>query len=375
VAISTQLKSWTSRSVLIASTTSIFLDSLRIAAALAVYLSHCAQFWSSDAYQVLSPVAFGAVVVFFVLSGYVIAASTLSRGITLQRYSVSRLSRLYSTVLPALLLGVALDLAGRYLNPQFYAYYSRGHDVLRYALAGLFLQNVWWLSASPPTNPPLWSLCYEFWYYAIFGSVIFVRGYARRAVVVAILAFIAGPNVLLLMPCWLIGVLAFLSAGRLGRATGSGPFYMGALACFLLFLYVVPASPHSLGTPPLYFSAAFVSDWVLALAVGLLIAGFDSTARLSPAASPSTRAPVTWVRSIADHTFPLYLYHFPLLAFVTATLHLAGLNLPQALAMSTALLIVILMLSWATESQRNLWKRILRWIWQGLAGYFQRTPA
>ena len=272
-----------------------------------------------------------------------------------------------------MILGLILDVAGRYLNPQFYAFYSRGHDVLRYALAALFLQNVWWLSASPPTNPPLWSLCYEFWYYAIFGSVIFIRGHVKRAAVVAVLAFIAGPNVLLLMPCWLIGAIAFLSAGRADRAIRSGLLYSGAIVCFLLFLYVVPASPHPLGTPPLYFSAAFVSDWMLALAVGLLIAGFDSTARLSLSASPSTRAPVTWVRSLADHTFPLYLYHFPLLAFITATLPLAGINLRQALAMSTALLVVILMLSWATESQRNVWKSLVQWLWTSLASYFDRT--
>ena len=84
----------TSKSGPIASKTSTFLDALRIFAALAVYFGHCAQFWSIDAHQVLRPVAFGAVVTFFVLSGYVISASTLSSGMTLERLA-SRACRVF----------------------------------------------------------------------------------------------------------------------------------------------------------------------------------------------------------------------------------------------------------------------------------------
>lgn len=84
--------------------TSAFLDVLRIAAALVVFVNHLAQFWSPRTFAVTAPVAHGAVVVFFVLSGYVIAYSTLAREQSVRRCAVARLSRLYSVVIPALLL-------------------------------------------------------------------------------------------------------------------------------------------------------------------------------------------------------------------------------------------------------------------------------
>jgi peptidoglycan/LPS O-acetylase OafA/YrhL len=344
---------------------SILLDSLRIAAALAVYFSHCAQFWSRDAYKMLGPIAFGAVVTFFVLSGYVIAATTLSKSISPHRYIVSRLSRLYSAVLPALLLAAILELVGRRMNPGFYADFSRGHDVMRYAWASVFLQNVWWMSASPPTNPPMWSLCYEFWYYAIFGMAIFSKGGTIRKILsVLSVAFIAGPNVLLLMPCWLFGVLVYVAGSRSaappGRAYG---YFILAVATFLFFILVVPEYPKPLGTPPYYFSAAFVSDWSLAAAVAFTIASCDSWLRSNLNETLVHGAAAKVVRNWADHTFPLYLYHFPVLVFLTATVPFDKNSTGQRLAMTGATLVVVLVLSWATESQRKRWKSLFEWLW------------
>ena len=338
---------------------------MRIAAALAVYFSHCAQFWSRDAYQVLGPIAFGAVVTFFVLSGYVIAATTLSKGMSPHRYIVSRLSRLYSAVLPALLLAAILELIGRRINHGFYADLSRGHDVMRYAWASVFLQNVWWMSASPPTNPPMWSLCYEFWYYAIFGMAIFSKGGAIRKILSVLpVAFIAGPNVLLLMPCWLFGVLVYVagsrSAARPGRAYG---YFILAAAAFLFFILVGPDYPKPLGAPPYYFSAGFVSDWGFAAAVAFTIAGCDSWLRSNLDETLAHGAAAKAVRNCADHTFPLYLYHFPILVFVTATVPFDKNSTGQRLAMTGATLVVVLVLSWATESQRKRWKSLFEWLW------------
>jgi peptidoglycan/LPS O-acetylase OafA/YrhL len=344
---------------------SILLDSLRIAAALAVYFSHCAQFWSRDAYKVLGPIAFGAVVVFFVLSGYVIAATTLSKGLSPHRYIVSRLSRLYSAVLPALLLAAALELVGRRINPGFYADFTRGHDVMRYAWASVFLQNVWWMSASPPTDSPMWSLCYEFWYYAIFGMAIFSRGgMTTRILSVLAVALIAGPNILLLMPCWLFGVLVYVAGSRSAAPPGRayGYFILG-VAALLIFIIVIPDYPKRLGTPPYYFSAAFVSDWGLAAGVAFTIAGFDSWLRSNLNATLVHGAAAIVVRNLADHTFPLYLYHFPVLVFVTAIVPFDKNSTGQRLVMTGATLVVVLLLGWVTESQRKRWKSLFEWLW------------
>src|SRR5262249_22080521 len=107
--------------------TSVFLDLLRIAAAFTVFVHHCAQFWNARIYEATTRLAHSAVVVFFVLSGYVIAWSTLSRGRDARRYASARLARLYSVVIPALVLTGVLYFWGSSVASAFYLTHSRGH--------------------------------------------------------------------------------------------------------------------------------------------------------------------------------------------------------------------------------------------------------
>ena len=123
--------------------TSTFLDLLRIGAALFVFFHHCAQFWTPRVFAVTAPVAHSAVIVFFVLSGYVISNSTLGKRRGPRQFIVARLSRLYSVVLPSLFLTFCLQMFGGLLNPEFYAQCSRGYDNLRYLLTTCFLQSIW----------------------------------------------------------------------------------------------------------------------------------------------------------------------------------------------------------------------------------------
>src|SRR3954471_10064213 len=88
---------------------SAFLDLTRILAALTVFLGHLSfpQFGG----QMLS--AFGeqrhsAVIVFFVLSGFVIAWAAERDG-SAREYTLNRAARIYSVALPALALSWAID--------------------------------------------------------------------------------------------------------------------------------------------------------------------------------------------------------------------------------------------------------------------------
>jgi peptidoglycan/LPS O-acetylase OafA/YrhL len=199
----------------VSATTSAFLDFLRIICALVVFSSHCAQHWNDQASAVIRPYAHHAVVVFFVLSGYVISHATFGRrGIGVEHYAVSRISRLYSVVIPALLLTALLQWVGVNLAPEAYAQASRGADVARYALAAVFMQNAWFLSSAPPTNAPLWSLSYEAWYYAGFGAALFAPSYTRKVMLVGLVCLVAGPNIVLLAPAWLLGVALYAIGQR-----------------------------------------------------------------------------------------------------------------------------------------------------------------
>ena len=335
--------------------TSGFLDLLRILAATTVFACHCAQFWNPRLWAVLEPLGHAAVVVFFVLSGYVVTYSTLARPHRDPRaYVVARLSRLYSVVAPALILTAALAVAGAAIEPAFHAALSRGHDAVRYVLSALFLQNVWWLSASPPTNGPLWSLSYEFWYYVLFGCAVFVRRPRLRVASLALVGAIAGPDILLLMPCWIVGAMTCVRRHWLARRIAFAPatFVAGGLS-FVASVVAMPALPLPHGAPRWFFSSSFLTDFVTALAVAILIASVAAM-RLR---WPGERG-VAWLRRAGDLTFPLYLFHYPLIVFVTAVMPFDRADPLQVAAVVAGLLAVIAVLGAAVDTTRPRWTRL-----------------
>jgi len=105
-----------------------------------------------------------AVVVFFVLSGFVITFAAGERDRTLERYIVSRLTRVLSVAVPAVLLTYVADRVGHSIDPALYSRFSLMQPVVR-LIAGLTLLNESWVSIQIFSNTPIWSIGYEFWYY------------------------------------------------------------------------------------------------------------------------------------------------------------------------------------------------------------------
>ncbi len=343
--------------------TSGFLDVLRLLAAGTVFASHCAMYWRPQLAAVLAPLGHNAVVVFFVLSGYVVTYSTMSKPDRDPRaYIVARLSRLYSVLMPALALTAMLAFVGAQIAPRFYADLSRGHDAVRYALSAVFLQNVWTLSASPPTNGPLWSLSYEFWYYVLFGCAVFVRPRSVRLVSIAGAVAVAGPNILLLMPCWIVGAVVCLKRQWLTqRLTWPyAAFFAGSLL-LVSSIVAMPPLPLAVGTPRWFFSASFLTNWVTALAVATLIASVAAM----PLEWPGARV-AGWLRRGGDLTFALYLLHYPLIIFLTAALPFDKSNPLHAAGAGAALLALVVTMGAVLERMRPAWTSLF-------AGIFLRT--
>ncbi|HTC84425.1 MAG TPA: acyltransferase family protein, partial [Rhizomicrobium sp.] len=97
---------------------SVYLDILRVLAAAAVFLSHLSWLEISGGFLwQLQPYGHPAVIVFFVLSGYLIQYSVAARENRLADYAVARLGRLYSVVIPALILTYIFDRIGASHNP------------------------------------------------------------------------------------------------------------------------------------------------------------------------------------------------------------------------------------------------------------------
>jgi peptidoglycan/LPS O-acetylase OafA/YrhL len=171
------------------------LDLVRGLSALLVLLAHVRGFVLLDlaeldaagivtkAFYFATGVHHQAVMVFFVLSGYFVGGSvleTLNKGrFSTQHYVLARLSRLWVALVPALLLTLAFDLAGRSSNPEAYAgalrsCFMSGPEPGNSAdlSAQTFCGNLFFLQTiSMPvfgSNGPLWSLANEFWYYVLF---------------------------------------------------------------------------------------------------------------------------------------------------------------------------------------------------------------
>jgi peptidoglycan/LPS O-acetylase OafA/YrhL len=185
--------------------TSVYLDLARLLAAMTVFLGHAAHDYGGIPFLGgLSAFGHDAAMVFFVLSGFVIAYVAERRERTLSDYAASRLARLYSVVAPALVLTALLHVAGSLLDWHAYARFPSDAPVWRLVAGFFFLNELWFMSIWPLSNGPFWSLGYEFWYYVLFGAAWYLRGYARAAAIVVVCS-VVGPKILLLFPVWLMG--------------------------------------------------------------------------------------------------------------------------------------------------------------------------
>lgn len=347
---------------------SVYLDLARFLAAALVFLGHVSSQSISGGFLWQS-MRFGApaVVIFFVLSGFVIRhAAQEADGA--REYVVSRAARIYSVVLPALALTIALDEIGSALRPDVYEGIRpilADARTLPFALA--FLNCAWsgaeWTNVG--SNCSYWSLGYEVPYYALFGFLWFGRG-AARAVGVVVTAAVAGPGVMMLSPLW------FLGAGThwLTQRWTPGPrlawllfFGSAAVGIGAAVLHDLPVSLAE------HDGAHLVVDAVLGAAFAAHIIGCQSLPpNLFHRALARFERPIRWV---AGATFTLYLLHVPVaMCFKSLS--------PWDVAswkFRTGVLLVPLLASFAvaefTERRKLAWRR---WFDRVLPGQPQVGP-
>jgi len=261
-------------------------------------------------------VGHSAVVVFFVLSGFVIAG-TIHRIETARDYLIKRLSRVYSVALPALLLAVAVDTVSMKLAlPTSNSVYELHKPWLYIPLHLLFAGDLWSLRLAAFSDTPYWSLNYEVWYYLAFGLAVFLRSWSR-VVGVGLVLLVMGPKLWLLFPLWLAGVGVYALQKRAvlprnaARAVAAGAVL--ALFVFMALGLDEPISAAGLSAVssvvglPLRFSQWFLADYIMGSLTAVLVwalCGID----LWP---PRT---VRFIGvNLAKVSFSLYLVHFPLI--------------------------------------------------------------
>ena len=263
-------------------------------------------------------------IVFFVLSGYVISYVADTRETTPRRFLVARFARLWSVLVPAMVLTVLCDAVGRHWGVYHSAYVNVPADlpVVRIGAALGFVSESW-VSIQPLSNGATWSLCVEFWYYMLFAAWTFAPPGRARAVLVGAAALAAGAKAILLMPLWLFGVALQRSRAlrRLGDACGPALWAAGLLLVATVLAthaYNTAIAAMQRGVSPFVFrqlaeARVFWFDWLLGLAVAAHLLGARRMAMLLPL---ERVAPL--VRWAAGASFAAYLFHVPLLHLCAA---------------------------------------------------------
>jgi peptidoglycan/LPS O-acetylase OafA/YrhL len=304
---------------------SIYLDLIRFMAALMVVIYHSNTRALTTELVPFSNHGHAAVIVFFILSGYVISFVTSTRENTPIAYWSSRLSRFYLLVIPVVLITPVLDIVGGALGPQFYDGKST-HDLawLRILTSLTYMNEIWTISIMSFSNVPFWSLCYEMWYYVMFSVAAFTQGRTRILLLTAC-ALVVGPKILLLAPIWVLGVVLhrWKALDRLPEAV-SWVLFLGSIALYALFQhyglteYGYTLLGKLIGTHwarELAFSRYFILDYPLALIVAANFIGSRNISfRFGWLLLPLER-PIRWVAGL---TFPLYIMHQPVMQFFSA---------------------------------------------------------
>lgn len=318
----------TARPKRLSASASLILDIVRFLAAVTVALGHISLPMFSSGVPPMMGAAAGAVGVFFVLSGFIIRYVTLSRASSLPVYLADRASRLYSVVLPALAFTVVADVLARIFHRAEWTT-TAGDYLLRLFATATYTSEVWFQDLAPAWNEPFWSLSFEAFYYVLYGAAFYLRGWRRIALLFAV-ALLAGPSILLLAPVWLLGTCLLDSYQELRKSRSRSLWSFATIVgCGILAAGVVRAVPHperaAVSAWVFHFNQNFVgwgmprvSTWyyetgilsaILLLAALLLFDTVDLP--------PNSRS-VRLMRYVADGTFPLYLFHVPMMYLIRA---------------------------------------------------------
>jgi peptidoglycan/LPS O-acetylase OafA/YrhL len=300
----------------------MFLDFIRGVSALLVMLGHLRGplFYNYD--SLTNPTYFDkvfyfttglghqAVIVFFVLSGFLVGGSVLNNQsrFKFREYFISRLSRLWTVLIPALLFTFIVDII--YYDSAFAVQASsinsfptlESYSINLTSFFGnmFFLQTIYFPTFG--TNGPLWSLSNEFWYYFLFPILFFSinRKYTQKVNVLLFLVFLViliwlPVQITILFPLWLLGAL--LHKTYLKSNFTIFHFTL-AFTVFIMILFIARFK----------IIEGVLSDYMVGISVSLLILTSGAVERLF---TPNVvRKFISWLSSIS---FTLYLFHFPII--------------------------------------------------------------
>lgn len=266
-----------------------------------------------------------AVIVFFVLSGYLVGGPALVRAkngeLNAIDYFSARASRLYVVLIPALVVSFFFYVSARH-SDRWEAFVA-SHQYLLAASGlfsasespaaalcnGLFLQTI--ACSTYAGNLALWSLSNEFWYYVLIFALISVR---KR-------------------PGWSLVIVAILALFVVAERADVRGYHTGLKFIFYFLIWCVGAFVYAIVAPLLVWLLGFLMSlagiyllhakgllpaWAAYhLTVGILTATVILSVELTRISLPSF---LRFARDIAKWSFSLYAIHFPILVLLNVAM-------------------------------------------------------
>ena len=319
--------------------TSDFLNASRWVAALAVvffhvynisvgdpqHVQHLSLFWRGVHFFG----GFGriAVIAFFVISGFLVGGRVILRlpdkEFDAIDYFIHRFSRIYTVLIPALVMGYGIDWlginffdsSGIYIHPDQLYTNGFGNDITNHLGLGIFIGNLMQLQdiivPSLGSNGPLWSLANEWWYYVVFGFGVVAYRPGRQLTRVIAGGAIAVMLIALPLPISLGFVAWGIGAGVavLDRYWAAWPFLVGATVAVVCLIAVRWLAPRHVGAG---IAGEFIMDLGAALGYSVaLVCAKNLKGRVK-----------FWPlhRRLASFSYTVYLVHFPAMVFIAAFL-------------------------------------------------------
>jgi peptidoglycan/LPS O-acetylase OafA/YrhL len=321
------------------------LDMVRGLAAVAVLVYHVRYRFFLDfgdvtergplagAWYVLTAFGHDAVMVFFVVSGFLVGSATIrdcrSGQWSWRDYLTARCVRLYVVLVPGLLVTMLWDWIGLRWFGQSAIYtgatqwYRHDYfDVAARTGVGTLLANAAFLQGifSPTfgSNDALWSLAFEFWYYVAF-PLLAIGVLSRLALTTRLLYLLASAVVLYgiggtmtsYFPIWLLGAgIGMLpSSAAFTRYPRRWAVVAGAVFAMWLFLSHTSTLRIAVG------HSLWALDSCTGVVFGIWLYTFLHDRRASDSGTYGRVA-----RRLANSSYTLYVVHLPLLILLRAWL-------------------------------------------------------
>jgi peptidoglycan/LPS O-acetylase OafA/YrhL len=252
-----------------------------------------------------------AVVVFFLLSGWLVGGSLLNksgRENAIKSYAIDRMTRLWIVLIPTFLLMIFFAVVEGRFNVNAGVVPVEDYSATAFfgnllGLQGIFVPNF-------GGNFPLWSLSNETWYYALFPLLVVAcstssvgRRFGAISGIAAISYFTNGP-ILLYFSIWLMGAGCSrirLDASPFVRWT----FFAGFLASAVYFRMSGKVDDLDVDS--------FVQDYIFSVFFLLFLASTQFKLVSGSRVLTSMRRAGKF---FSDFAFTLYVLHIPLLGLI-----------------------------------------------------------